>query len=153
LGSLSDLPREIIKLIFNYVTFSEACQTVSVSKSWFKEITAKTFWIAHTKADSSSSNPFRSIQKFIANSYIRDRCHDCFRQMVRVDDGEGLLIMEEGFLTGIKLNGEVPFNFRKKCRGEYLIIRIIAYYFLVASILRICFSLHGQISDTHARLY
>lgn len=106
LGSLSDLPREIIKLIFNYVTFSEACQTVSVSKSWFKEITAKTFWIAHPKADSSSSNPFRSIQKFIANSYIKGRHHDCFHQMVRVDDGEGLLIMEEGFLTGIKLNGE-----------------------------------------------
>lgn len=34
------------------------------------------------------------------------RSDDVFCQMIEID-GEGLLVMEEGFLTGLKLNGEV----------------------------------------------
>eukprot|EP00029_Vermamoeba_vermiformis_P013696 TRINITY_DN8618_c0_g1_i1.p1 TRINITY_DN8618_c0_g1~~TRINITY_DN8618_c0_g1_i1.p1 ORF type:complete len:538 (+),score=47.46 TRINITY_DN8618_c0_g1_i1:36-1649(+) len=71
LGTLSNLPREIIGLIFSFLTFSDTCQVVSVSKSWFKEITATRHLIAHPKADPSSSNPFRSLQS-IMRAYIYD---------------------------------------------------------------------------------
>ncbi len=102
---LSNLPQEIVKLTLGYLSFNDACQVASVSKNWFRVITARTLWQGHPQAVPNCSNPFRSIQKSHIVGRLKKRPQ--FWQVVRLDDGEGLLVLENGFLTGLKLNGEV----------------------------------------------
>eukprot|EP00029_Vermamoeba_vermiformis_P012771 TRINITY_DN7734_c0_g1_i1.p1 TRINITY_DN7734_c0_g1~~TRINITY_DN7734_c0_g1_i1.p1 ORF type:complete len:446 (-),score=79.77 TRINITY_DN7734_c0_g1_i1:32-1369(-) len=101
-GALSVIPLEVTReLIFKRFTINEARRVAAVSKSWFKVLTSREVW----HEESKSSNPYLALLKkeFYAKYMKRSVIHT---EDVEVVNGEGLLVFEEGFVQGVKLNGK-----------------------------------------------
>ncbi len=103
LGSLTNLPLEIRRLIYQELNINEARKVVTVSKSWFKELTAREVW----RSKSTSLNPYLSLVRKEFYSKFMKRKHVAYSEEIEVVDGEGMLVCEAGFVQAVKLNGKV----------------------------------------------
>ncbi len=110
IGLFSVFPPEILLHIFQFLTFNDTTAIVSVSKSWLKIITSKDVWASRVEASTTGqTDPFTIIQNSVINKKIWTpyKDHYIYATDVVVTNGESMLIIEEGSLQGIKLNGQV----------------------------------------------
>ena len=109
MGILSLFPPEILHQILQYLTYKNVIFSASVSKYWFQQTTAKDFWANHRRASVADPDPFVSIQRSIISARIWTPYKDHYIYATDKDviNGENMLVWEEGYLQGLKLNGQV----------------------------------------------
>lgn len=109
LGVLSLLPHEITIQIFRHLSLGDISATSRVSKFWLKSTTSRQVWASRSTSGAKDLHPFICAQNLLITKKIWTpfRDHYIYATDVEVTNGEGLLVCEEGYLQGIKLNGQV----------------------------------------------
>jgi hypothetical protein len=108
LGVLSLLPHEITIQIFRHLSLGDISATSRVSKFWLKSTTSRQVWASRSTSGAKDLDPFICAQNLLITKKIWTpfRGHYIYATDVEVTNGEGLLVCEEGYLQGIKLNGQ-----------------------------------------------
>lgn len=122
IGDLAKLPHEIRNLIFQRLTFADVSASASVSKSWFNITSSTDLWAPLAKTNIGDLDPFTSFQHEVINKSIwKNKSHYVYATDLDVTNGKGLLVCEEGYLQGLKLNGTV----RSRTISSFVIVLLI----------------------------